>query len=167
MLNGNLSLHGVNAEKLARSVLNDALKARRVALDEGRRDDLLAELIAATWELAERYDPRQDYAVDRDRRPGFDGWATYWLRLRVVDWFRRTEGRTKWQFAEHVYERTLPEFVSFDAELDSPVGPGSMDPAAHSDADLRGVLERGDSAQAWEAIDVGERATRRATRRAA
>ena len=191
MLNGNLSLHGVDAEKLARKVLHDALRARNIVLDEFRREDLLQDLVITAWELAQRYDANQDYALQRGRRPGFDGWASQYLRLRVVDWFRKTEGRTKWQFKGYTYERPRPVVVSLDwtihthnrdsigatdehssngsrgSRLDEVVGSRDLDPATCSDADLRGALERGDSAKAWEAADVGERPTRRAQSRAA
>lgn len=158
MLNGKLELYGVNVEALATSVLSKALQARSLPLDEFRREDLLADLIGYTWELSLRYDPDRDRAIseDRGRHPGFDGWATIWLRRRIVDWTRKTEGRTRWAFKDYVYERPLPTIVSLDAELAESLGSGRMDPAAHSDPDFRGALARGDSAQAWEAAEMGE-----------
>jgi hypothetical protein len=32
-------------------------------------------LVITAWELAQRYDANQDYALERGRRPGFDGWG--------------------------------------------------------------------------------------------
>lgn len=170
MLNGRLDLHGVNAEKLANSVLNEALRSRNIALDEFRREDLLADLVSCAWELSLRYDRRRQQATTdlRFRDPGFQGWAAPYLKLRVIDWFRKTNGRTKWQFADYVYERPKPIIVSLQYDvsrkdetdrtrrgrrLDELVGQVDLDPAACSEADLRRALERGDSAQAWSATE--------------
>lgn len=153
MLNGELRLHGVDVENLAAAVMQEACGRRR--LNEQQRDDLLADLIAYTWELSLRYDPDQDHARARGREPGFGGWAIHWLRFRVIDWVRKTEGRTRWAFSDHVYERSVPAVASLD-QLDDALGPSSMDAAAHSDVDLGRVLLRGDSREAWEDSGVGE-----------
>jgi hypothetical protein len=146
--------------------MQEACGRRR--LNEQQRDDLLADLIAYTWELSLRYDPDQDHARARGREPGFGGWAIHWLRFRVIDWVRKTEGRTRYQFgpnAQHirvefrsaggVYEKQRREVVSLD-QLDDALGPSSMDAEAHSDVDLGRVLLRGDSREAWEDSGVGE-----------
>ena len=164
MLNGELRLHGVDGERLAAAVMQEAVGRR--ALREHQREELLAELISYTWELSLRYDPDQDHARARGRRPGFDGWATYWLRFRVIDWIRKTEGRTRWAFSDHTYERSIPTVGSLDG-LDEVVRPSSLDAEAHSDADLGRVLLRGDSRKAWQDSGMGEPEDERTKERAA
>lgn len=166
-------------EALATSVVERALSKRSVPLDEFRREDLLADLIAYTWELSLRYDVDTDRRISqaRGRRPGFEGWATYWLRLRLIDWIRKTEGRTRWAFSGtssinpgyrgKIYERERPIVVSLDGELAESLESRRLDSAPHSDPDFRGALDRGDSPAAWEAVQMGARAPGRASRRAA
>ncbi len=89
MLPRPLVVHGADLERLARAAIRDA--GLRLSWD--REEDLLAELIAAAWELSERHDEL--------RYPGqFPAGCYRRLRLRVIDWIRKTEGRTRWQFSE-------------------------------------------------------------------
>jgi DNA-directed RNA polymerase specialized sigma24 family protein len=68
----------------------------RLPLDHHDREDLTAYLIATCWELSLRYEPG---------RTSFSTWATTTLKLRVIDWNRKRNGRTRWQFSGHTYER--------------------------------------------------------------
>jgi hypothetical protein len=36
------------------------------------------------------------------------------LAKRIVDWYRKEKGQTRWAFKNRVYERPRPEFVSLD-----------------------------------------------------
>ena len=166
MLNGELRLHGVDVERLAAAVMHEAIGRRGRSLREHQQEELLAELVSYTWELSLRYDPDQDHARARGRQPGFDGWATYWLRFRVIDWIRKTEGRTRWAFSDHTYERSVPTVESYD-ELGEADGSSGMDAESHSDVDLSRVLLRGDSRAAWEDAGMGEPEDERTTERAA
>jgi hypothetical protein len=82
MLRESLVVHGADLEKLARKTVSDS---GRLSWD--REEDLLAELIAAAWELSEKHDEHRysgQFAAGCYRR----------LRLRIVDWIRKTEGET-------------------------------------------------------------------------
>jgi hypothetical protein len=138
-------------------------------VDEFAREDLLAELIGYCWELSRRYDPDTDRRIsqDRGRRSGFDGWASIYLRFKVIDWIRKTEGRTTWKFADGSYDRVLPTFVSFDDGLDEAQQPRGLDPSERSDPDLGRVLLRGDSDEAWDAAGVDREDDGRVEERAA
>ena len=95
MLPRPLVVHGADLERLARSAIRDA--GLRPSWD--REEDLLAELIAAAWELSERH--------DEHRHPGGFPTGCYGLlRFRVTDGMRRTEGRTKWRFSPEVAQRS-------------------------------------------------------------
>lgn len=84
MLPRPLIVHGADLERLARGAIRDA----DLRLSWDREEDLLAELIAAAWELSEKHDER--------RYPGgFPAGCYRVLRFPVTDWVRRTEGRTK------------------------------------------------------------------------
>ena len=147
MLNGRLELHGVDVEALANDVLNKALRSRNITLDESRREDLLADLIGYTWELSRSFDANRNVDPSNPTQ-AFKGWAYRLLQFRIIDWFRKTEGRRKWQFREYVYEKPRPTLVPIDAGLVEIVGPRRLDPAERGDEDLRRVLARGDSPEA-------------------
>jgi hypothetical protein len=73
------------------------------------REDLLAFLISTCWQLSTKYEPGG---------MAFSTYATYTLKLRIVDWQRAKKGRSKWQFKDSTYERPRAHLVSLDA-LDS------------------------------------------------
>jgi DNA-directed RNA polymerase specialized sigma24 family protein len=70
------------------------------------RRDLEQHLFGEAWLLSLRFVP----GGPKD----FSGWAARILRLRVVDWQRQRNGRTRWSFRDSVYERQRPQFVSLD-----------------------------------------------------
>jgi DNA-directed RNA polymerase specialized sigma24 family protein len=105
------------------------VQRNRLSLDHRDREDLIAYLIATCWELSLRYEPG---------RTSFSTWAGNTLRLRVFDWNRARNGRTRWQFSGHVYERERPLLVPLDAELVDTLPAGAGDPALDSDPDLGG-----------------------------
>jgi hypothetical protein len=82
--------------------------ARRYALPQQEQEDLIAWLIAITWELSLRYDGSQGSR--------FSAYARHVLVRRAPDWRRQRDGRTVWKFKDHTYERPRPEFVSVDSE---------------------------------------------------
>jgi hypothetical protein len=94
MLRGSLVVHGAALEKLARKAISDS--GLRLSWD--REEDLLADLLLDAWRLSEKHDER--------RYPGqFAAGCYRLLRLRVFDYIRRTEGRTRWQFSEEAAQR--------------------------------------------------------------
>lgn len=147
LLSSPLELHDLrDTEKLCREVLGrfDRGHGSRLRDDE----DAIAWLIAECWSLSERFEPDPTGTA-------FSTYAFRTLSLRTVDYIRRTEGRTKWQFADRVYERERPVVLSLDAcapgdddgdvELGELVAAGDGDPAARRDSDLLArLLEGGD-----------------------
>jgi hypothetical protein len=135
-----LKLHDLaDAEALAGSI---ASKTGGLSADD--REDLKQFLLAECWRLSLNYDAA-------GRPPRFAHHAAGVLKLRVVDWRRSRFGRTKRQFAGHVYERARPQFVSLDADdehnrdqLAGAVTEGSGAPQDGWAADLRGLLGEGD-----------------------
>jgi hypothetical protein len=106
MFNGTVDLHGTDGEQLAARVLT-AYCRRKGELNPSDREDALAYLVATGWELSLTFDP--------ERGVPFDSYAYSILSLRVTDWLRKDEGRTRWQFAGHTYERERPKVLSLDA----------------------------------------------------
>jgi DNA-directed RNA polymerase specialized sigma24 family protein len=104
-------------------------------------EELVTYLVEAAWELSLRY------------RPGgisFSSWAGTTLRLRIIEWRRHRDGRTKWQFANGVvHERPRPAVVSLDdgnSEHDSlgvSLAAGAGDPAEGCDPDFERLVEGG------------------------
>jgi DNA-directed RNA polymerase specialized sigma subunit len=86
------------------------------------------------WKLSLDFDP------NCGRR--FDAFATAVLRRRLVDWQRKTFGRTTWKFRDHTYTRKRPEFVEFN------------DP---SEIDLTRLSRRGQAILLQVATRIGER----------
>jgi DNA-directed RNA polymerase specialized sigma24 family protein len=58
-----------------------------LALSWSEREDLEQYLLVECWRLSLRYQP----GGPKD----FDGWASRILRVRVVDWTRQRNGRTR------------------------------------------------------------------------
>jgi DNA-directed RNA polymerase specialized sigma24 family protein len=77
-----------------------------LALSWSDREDLEQYLLVECWRLSLRYQP----GGPKD----FDGWASRILKVRVVDWQRQRNGRTRWAFHDSVYKRERPQFVSLD-----------------------------------------------------
>jgi DNA-directed RNA polymerase specialized sigma24 family protein len=125
----------------------------RLTLDHHDREDLTAYLIATCWELSLRYEPGQT---------SFSTWATTTLKLRVIDWNRKRNGRTRWQFSGHTYERERPRLVPLDAELVDTLPARAGDPALDSETALGGILDAGDSQEARDYLALGLEPPRRA-----
>ena len=132
---------------------HDAIAGRHVA----DRDDAVGFLLEQLVQLAYRYEPA------RDRRgPDFGGYAAHVLKLRVVDYIRRTEGRAVWKFSTHTYRRELPVVLSLDqdsdetrAELVVPVAAGGGDPAADSDPTFARLVAGRDRRRAGDLATLG------------
>jgi DNA-directed RNA polymerase specialized sigma24 family protein len=125
-------------------------------LDFHDAEDLHQYLFTECWRLSLRYQPGG---------PDFDGWASRILRVRVVDWTRQRNGRTKWAFSDHAYERPRRQLVSYDSErdrLDAALGTWTSDPAAGRDSDLGRLVSTGDRQRARDLQILGLRAPHRA-----
>lgn len=116
LLGGVLRCHDVaDTEGFVRRVLADALRGRNSHLRPDDEDDAVAYLVSEAWRLSLDFDP--------DRSRSFSGYAYKLLKLRYVDWLRRTEGRTRWQFGDgKTYERERPQLVSLDVATDDDGG---------------------------------------------
>lgn len=127
-------------------------------------EDLLASLIFECWRCADDYDP------------GRAAFSTYKLRAAVVAWLRTSNercgrtgfvgGRTVWKFKDHVHEKPLREFVSFDdadarGRLDESLAEGNGDRAADRDSDLGRLYAERDSARARDYDALGLEPPRR------
>lgn len=137
---GGLELWGCDIEALAVAVLN-AWQRRNTRLNPDDFDDALAFIVAAGWELSTRY--------EAGRYSSFHDYAKHILALRVTDWLRGNEGRTRWQFDGHVYEREPQRTLSLDGPAtgadEHPLGEAvaardSDDPAARDPDRGAGLL---------------------------
>ena len=161
MLNGTLVLHGVDVERLASEVCREWVGRNRAHgsnLSESRQEDLVAFLVSETWRISLKYDP--------ERNPRFRSYASPLLFLRCVDWLRQDEGRTRWQFAGHVYERERPTLVSLDSTDRDQLGPSFTNPQGgdHQDRDSfgSGMEDHGDRTRDRDLDLIRAAATRRA-----
>lgn len=95
-----------------------------LALSWSDREDLEQWLVIQAWELSIKYD-----SGDPQYPPRFSVYATNLLRLRVVDWIRQRNGRTRWTNPNGnigaVYERKRTELVSLDVNDACDDGVGS------------------------------------------
>lgn len=120
MLNGTLMVHGVNVEELATDVCDRWCARNRSQgsyIEDSRKDDLKAYLIAECWRISLAYDPA--------RSQRFRGYAYSLLTFRCTDWLRKDEGRTVWKWKDTEYQRERPEVWSLDivfggADFDEP-----------------------------------------------
>ena len=88
MLNGVLALHDIkDVEKFTAGILNEWLHGPR-RLDPWRQESLHAYLIAAAYDLAQRYE-------QRPRRWSFSKYAHTILRRRITDWYREEYGDSR------------------------------------------------------------------------
>jgi hypothetical protein len=131
VLNGTLSLHDVrDVERFCRGIANG-----RFELRPDEYDDLLVYLVETCWELSLGFQPGG---------VSFSTYAGITLRKRVFDWKRKHNGRTRWQFSDHIYERPLPQFVSLNDpdhdHLGAAVGTSRGDPQVDRSPDLARLL---------------------------
>jgi DNA-directed RNA polymerase specialized sigma24 family protein len=87
------------------------MRRTETTLNHTDHEDALAYLIAVAWQVSLRYDP--------NRGVRFDSYLYSILSHRCTDWLREDEGRTKWQFSGHVYEREIQQALSLDAPRDA------------------------------------------------
>lgn len=153
MLNGTFSLHDVrDVEALCGRLIQQSAPND---LSHHDREDLLTYLIESCWELSRRYE-------QGSMRQGFSIWATVTLRRRIVDWQRSRNGRTKWAFADRVYERPIPELVSLDDREDGADHSIAMDADACGLQDLLGLQRTGSRQATGSANGNGQGPARRA-----
>jgi hypothetical protein len=135
-----LTLHDVDdAAAFVAAVINRS----GLRLSWADREDLQQYLLGEIWRLSlvyQRGNPRFP--------PMFSVYATRLLSLRTVDWIRSRNGRTKWKFADSVYERQRPQLVSLDdsardrLEQSQPEGDGDRE--AGGDLGIPGLYAGGD-----------------------
>jgi hypothetical protein len=118
-----------------------------LGLDRTDREDLQQFLLGEIWQLSlvyERGDPRHPSR--------FSVYAAPLLALRTVDWIRGKNGRTKWKFADSVYERQRPQLVSLDDSardrLEQSLAEGDGDREAGGDLGIPGLYAGGDRQRA-------------------
>jgi len=143
MLSGKLALHdladteGLCAHVIQRSSLN---------LSYHEHEDLLTYLVETAWELSLTY------------RPGagpFSAYAAVRLRQRCTDW-KRSQGRTRWQFSNRTYERTLPSFTTLDDRPDGSDPSSTVDVDRVRELDLRRLLGTRSGGPTWRDGEVGQ-----------
>jgi hypothetical protein len=117
------------------------------ALSWHERQDLEQYLLVECWTLSLSFKPGQ---------ASFSTYAARRLRLRVTDWERQRRGRTTWRFKDRVYERKLPELVSFDDDrLEQALATNNGDPAADRLEDDRGLYAARDQFRAQDLEQLG------------
>lgn len=127
LLNGKLALHDIDdTEALCVFVI----KRSGLELSRQDREELLTQLIEDCWKLSLRFE---------HDGISFSTWATTTLKRRVVDWQRQSGGRTKWQFANRTYERTLPSLVALDDREDGADHRLTVDADTHRLRDVLGL----------------------------
>jgi len=108
LLNAKLALHEVDDVE---GVCISAIRKAGLRLEHYEFEECLTYLIETSWELSlgyERGDFPSRFGVYLSRR----------LQQRLSDWQRSRNGRTKWQFADRVYTRSLPSFVPLEHRPD-------------------------------------------------
>jgi DNA-directed RNA polymerase specialized sigma24 family protein len=118
------------------------------------REDALSYLVATTWEASVRFDP--------SRSSSFSKFSYQLCRRRTIDFIRQRNGRTRWKFADSVYERDRPVVLDIDDPsgrgLDGLERPGLLDSGSGGNPDLARALERGRSLLARSSFPPGESA---------
>lgn len=140
LLSRAMALHDVDdVEALVRRALGDQLGSMGARLEGHDHEDALAYLVGVTWEASLRYDP--------ERCSSFSRFSYQLCRRRTIDFIRAKNGRTRWQFADSLYERERPSIVSLDGpdgrRLDESERPGMLDPGGGRDPDLARAITRG------------------------
>ncbi|MBA2360101.1 MAG: sigma-70 family RNA polymerase sigma factor [Actinobacteria bacterium] len=140
MLASKLVLHDVrDVELYCARILHRA----NLNLPHHDSEDLLAYLVETCWELSLGYRPN-------GQPHRFSSYAAPILSRRIIDWQRKTRGRTTWKFATHTHHRPRPVLVSIDSvtpELDrlgASLGTWAGDPADGSDPAFGGLQAGGD-----------------------
>ena len=157
VLGSRLALHDVDdVERLCRRVIRQS----GLELNFHEEEDLLAYLVATTWELSLRFERG---VIRKD----FGCWATVTLKRRTTDWVRAKRGRTVWKFAGRTHTRERPTIISLD---DDPERSGMAealrarggDVALDSSPDLERLLALGDRQRARDYAALGLDPPRRA-----
>jgi DNA-directed RNA polymerase specialized sigma24 family protein len=155
VLAGKLTLHDVDD---AEAFVGAIASRSGLHLNFHEFEDLVVYLVETAWELSLRYEPGGI---------SFSSWAGTTLRLRVIDWRRQRDGRTKWQFANGmVHERPRPAVVSLDDGNSDSDFPGNVsrrrgsDPAASGDTDLARLVKERSRARAQDYATLGLRPPR-------
>lgn len=161
LLNGTLTLHGVNIEELATRVANEWCRRNRAQgshLSPDRQEDLTAYLVAEAWRISINYDPA--------RAPRFRSYAYSLLYFRCTDWLRKDEGRTIWKFSGTTHHRQRPQLIPLDDSLRNHVGATDADtPSDHgpdSGPALPGLEDHGDRTATRDLNLIRAAANRRA-----
>jgi hypothetical protein len=101
------TLHDIpDVEALCSKAARTWMAKTECRLSPDEVESLTAFLVVAVWRMSARYDP--------ERSSSFKAIVHGRLGNRCVDCIRTHRGRTRWQFAEHTYEREIPRAVSLD-----------------------------------------------------
>lgn len=99
-----------DVEKFCAHIATLFCNRTRTRLSAADMEDLVAYLVAETWRLSEKFRPTTPAAR-------FRSYAHGQLCYRCTDWMRSHRGRSRWQWADHSYERIRPQLVSLDAPI--------------------------------------------------
>jgi DNA-directed RNA polymerase specialized sigma24 family protein len=150
MLNGRLTIHGVDIEQVAANTMHAYLRRHGDAkLRPCDHEDLLAYLVETAWETSLKFDP--------ERNNDFDGWLTLILSKRPTDWYRKRFYDARHGNPQERAAVALP--YSLDAPLDNQADPysdqalGGMARWLTDPDTLGGRRDENDRATASERVD--------------
>jgi len=127
-------------QRLACYVLS--LQSWHGQLTRDERDECMAFLMRTMWELSNVYDPEKDRALSKGRRPSFQSYAVFVLRLRIRDWREQT-------VRQRSRVVSLDQLIADDSghpELAGAFAASGGDVEADSDSDFQRVVAAGSSA---------------------
>ena len=166
LLHGRLELGSVrDAEAIARIAIIDATRRDGSHLSHHDREDAVSAVIVAAWRGYERC---------QERGAEWNSSICYVVcRRGFVDHLRSRYGRSRWQFADHIYERERVVVVSLDDKWDDgdggasradrvgeSFGGGSVDPQERGDPGLERLLTRRGRPPDWLRAPKGAAAAR-------
>ncbi len=104
----------------------------RLDLRWDQREDLEQHLLIELWRLSLSYEPGRI-------RKGFPAYSTIALKREVVNWQRKTWGRTRWKSKDRVHVRELPKFTTLDDRPELPDTSCSLDAGSGGLSEVLGL----------------------------
>ncbi len=150
LLSSKLHLHDIDDVE-AHIVATIQRGKHRYLLERDEVEDVVSHCLLAVWRSSTRLD---------SSRGSFSTLAVVVTSRAVVDYLRKTRGRTKWSFADgHVHERPLPVLESLDDRrergLEELVAAGAGDPQNGCDPDLGRLYGARDCGRARDLAVLG------------